>query len=267
MQNKTRLDSLLIKRQLFNSQSEAQTAIIDGQVIVNEIKITKCGTPIQEDAQIRIKKQGTKFVGRGGEKLLGALTEFELNPIGLIAADIGASTGGFTDCLLQKNCKMVYALDVGYGQLDMKIRQDKRVIPIEKYNARFLKWRNYSKAVEKAISKELKMGKKLEITEPSKVDLIVMDVSFISILKILPALKNILNKGGSIISLVKPQFEAKKDQIDKGGIVTDTNVHQEILEKVIQGSIELGYQYLGQCTSPITGTQGNKEFFIHLKDG
>lgn len=265
VKNKLRLDELLLEQKHFSTILEAQSAIMQGRVFVNDIKVSKSGTTVDSSSTITIKHKETSFVSRGGEKLKGALSAFKVDPTGKIAADIGASTGGFTDCLLNNGCALVYAIDVGYGDLDMKIRQDYRVIPIERTNARHLNWPIFNRLAKKAIKNEQKQKKDIPVTEPQKIDLVVMDVSFISILRILPAIKKLINKDGEIVSLVKPQFEAAKDEVPKGGIISDPQLHQQIVDRVIKGCEEMGYTLIDKCDSPIKGTQGNKEFFIHLK--
>jgi 23S rRNA (cytidine1920-2'-O)/16S rRNA (cytidine1409-2'-O)-methyltransferase len=265
MKNKHRLDKLLLEQKIFNNLPQAQSAIMQGKVFVNDLKISKSGTIIDSSSHITIKHKETDYVSRGGKKLKGALKILKINPEGKIAADIGSSTGGFTDCLLNKGCSLVFAIDVGYGDLDMKIRQDQRVIPIERTNARHLTWSVFDRLARKSIKNELKQQKKLPISEPQKLDLVVMDVSFISILKILPAIKKLIKPEAEIVSLVKPQFEANKDEVPKGGIISDSKLHQKIVKKVIKESEELGFTLINKCDSPIKGTQGNKEFFIYLK--
>ena len=240
---KIRLDELLIKNGLFESRTRAQATIMAGLVLVNDQKIEKPGVKVDETAVIRILGDTCPYVSRGGLKLKGALDTFKVDLNGLVAADIGAGTGGFTDCLLQNGVIKVYAIDVGYGQIAWKLRNDKRVVVIEKKNAR-----------------EMSAD---ELGE--KVDLVVMDVSFISILKILPAILNILKEGGDVITLVKPQFEAGKDKVPKGGVIRDISTREEVLSKIRTGVAELGFKVLGQIQSPITGRDGNVEYFMHLR--
>lgn len=263
-EKKLRLDHFLLENNYFTSKNKAQTAIMTGQVLVNGVREDKCGTFIKPDARIVVVTADQQFVGRGGEKLSGALDIFQVEVTGKTSLDVGASTGGFTDCLLQRGCSLVYAIDVGYGQLDLALRKDPRVIPIERTNARHLDWAGFEALAAKAIRNESKQGKPLDNLSIKPVDLIVMDVSFISILKILPALKQLLVPEGKIVSLVKPQFEAGRDQVGKGGIITDEQVHSDVLEKTKTGAETQGYEVLGTCDSPIKGTMGNKEFFIYL---
>ncbi len=240
---KKRLDQVLVEKGLFESRTKAQAEIMAGNILVKEQKIDKAGTLIDEDSPIRLLGERLKYVSRGGLKLEGALDDFKVDPKGKICLDIGASTGGFTDCLLQRGAAKVYAVDVGYGQLDLKIRNNKKVVVIEKTNARGL------------TTEDIK----------DNISLCVMDVSFISILKVLPALKELLSDDGEIVSLVKPQFEAEKGQVGKGGVIRDDSIRETIVEKVINGSKELGFTVIGKTDSPITGADGNKELFVHLK--
>ncbi|HAR61890.1 MAG: TlyA family rRNA (cytidine-2'-O)-methyltransferase [Candidatus Margulisiibacteriota bacterium] len=265
MNKKVRIDHLLVEKELFPTKHKAQAAIMSGKIFVDNKRIDKCGTFVKPSSPIEITKPELTYVGRGGEKLEKAILTFNIDVSRKSAADIGASTGGFSDCLLHNGCALVYAIDVGYGQLDMAIRKDHRVIPIERTNARHLTWETFREISLKAIKSEIKQGKNLEITEPEPVDLIVMDVSFISILKILEALKNIMKPEADIVSLVKPQFEATKEQVGKGGVITDPKVHGEVLERVINGAKEQGFETINWCESPIKGATGNKEFFVHLR--
>lgn len=240
---KLRLDELLIKNNLFESRTRAQAAIIAGLILVDNQKIEKPGIKVEETAQIRVLGDACPYVSRGGLKLEKALVDFKIDVSDLTAADIGAGTGGFTDCLLKHGAKKVYAIDVGYGQIDWKLRNDTRVVVMERKNAR-----------------DLTAG---DLNE--KIDLAVMDVSFISILKVLPAVRNILKEGGDVITLVKPQFEAGREEVPRGGVIRNSNVHKKVLEKVKAGTQELGFKYLGEIQSPITGKDGNIEYFLHLR--
>jgi 23S rRNA (cytidine1920-2'-O)/16S rRNA (cytidine1409-2'-O)-methyltransferase len=240
---KLRIDELLVKKGLFESRAKSQASIIAGLILADNQKIEKPGVKIDETAEIRVLGDACPYASRGGLKLKGAIDDLKIDLNGLVAADIGAGTGGFTDCLLQHGVKKVYARDVGYGQIDWKLRNDKRVIVIERKNAR-----------------ELTIA---DLGE--KVDLAVMDVSFISVLKILPAIFNIIKEGGDVITLIKPQFEAGKDEVPKGGVIRDAKVHRKVLDNVKAGAQDLGYEYLGEIQSPITGKDGNVEYFMHLR--
>ena len=243
-QEKIRLDQLLVKQQLADTTIKAQAIIMAGKVLVNEQKETKPGTTVSTTAILRLLGETSKYVSRGGLKLEGALKEFGINALGKFCLDIGASTGGFTDCLLQQGATHVIALDVGHSQLDWKIRSEKRVTVIEKYNFRNAKAEDFAE---------------------NKITLATIDVSFISLDKILPALFPILASGGEVVSLVKPQFEAKREQVGPGGIITDPTVHTQVREKIREVALALGFTILGECQSSIQGTDGNTEFFIYLQ--
>lgn len=226
---------------LCDSRTKAQALILSGIVYVNGNKIDKSGEPVAQDAVIEIKGNTLPFVSRGGLKLQAALERFPVSPKDLICGDIGASTGGFTDCLLQSGAKRVYSVDVGYGQLDINLRQDERVVVLEKLNARFL-------------SNE-------HIPEP--LDMVVMDVSFISIKLILPNIYSILKSGGTLITLVKPQFEAGRKEISKGaGVVRDPDVRQAVLDDILDFLNKTGFIIHGNMESPIHGPAGNIEFLV-----
>ncbi len=240
---KLRLDELLTEKKLFESRTKAQAAIIAGLILVDNQKVEKPGIKVEETAQIRVLGDACPYVSRGGLKLEKALADFKVDVNGLTAADIGAGTGGFTDCLLKHGAKKVYAIDVGYGQLDWKLRNDKRVAVMERKNAR-----------------DLKAG---DLDE--KADLAVMDVSFISVLKILPAIRDILKEGGDVITLVKPQFEAGRGEVPRGGVVRNASTRRKVIDNIMSGSKDLGYEVLGETTSPITGKDGNIEYFLRLR--
>lgn len=236
---KSRLDLLLIEKGLLESRNKAQALIMAGKVSVDGQIVTKAGTRVAEDAEITIK-EGLPYVSRGGVKLAAALDSFNINPKGAICADVGASTGGFTDVLLQRGAARVYAIDVGYGQLAWKLRQDERVIVMERTNARKLK------------------------ALPEPVNWAVIDASFISLTLILPAVIRWLTSPASVIALVKPQFEAGKDQVGKGGVVRDTIVHRQVLTSIIAFAQQKNLTPLGVVASPITGPAGNHEFLLYL---
>ena len=247
---KKRLDAVLIEKGLFETRSKAQAVIMAGNILVNEQKVDKAGTLIDENSEIRILGNNLKYVSRGGLKLEKALSEFGVDPTGRICVDIGASTGGFTDCLLQNGAEKVYAVDVGYGQMDLKVRNNNRVIVIERTNARNLTAEAlYEKGTEK----------------DNYVSLAVIDVSFISLSKILPAVHALLSEKGEVVALVKPQFEAGKRLVGKGGIVKDKSTHDLVLKKAIDDARAIGFTFVASCTSPVKGADGNVEFLIHLK--
>lgn len=240
---KIRLDELLMQKGLFESRAKAQASIIAGLILIDNQKMEKPGIKVEDTAEVRVLGDACPYVSRGGTKLEKALDDFKVDAAGLTAADIGAGTGGFTDCLLKRGAKKVFAIDVGYGQIDWKLRNDPRIVVIERKNAR-----------------ELTLD---ELKE--KVDLIVMDVSFISILKILPALLNILKDNGTVVTLIKPQFEAGRGEVPRGGVIRDKNTLKKVLENIRSGIADIGYNYIGETQSPITGREGNVEFFMCLK--
>jgi 23S rRNA (cytidine1920-2'-O)/16S rRNA (cytidine1409-2'-O)-methyltransferase len=242
--SKIRLDQLLVARGCFESREKAQRAIMAGAVRVGEQRIDKPGTRVPEDSAITVEK-GERYVGRGGLKLEAALSHFGIDASDAVCLDIGASTGGFTDCLLQHGARKVFAIDVGHSQLDWKIRSDPRVVVREKLNARHL-------------SRE-------DIPEP--VGICVIDVSFISLTLILPPAAALLSNGGVIISLIKPQFELRREDVARGGVVRDAALHAEAVEKIraFVGAALPGLTWSGVIESPILGGEGNKEFLACLR--
>jgi 23S rRNA (cytidine1920-2'-O)/16S rRNA (cytidine1409-2'-O)-methyltransferase len=238
-----RLDQLLVARGLCESREKAQRAIMAGEVTVNERVIDKAGTKVADDAVVAVRA-AEKYVGRGGLKLEAALREFSLDPKGATCLDIGASTGGFTDCLLQHGAEKVWAIDVGHAQLDWKIRSDPRVIVREKLNARHLT--------------------RADIPDP--IALCVIDVSFISLTLILPPAAALLSDGGVIVPLIKPQFELCKEDIPKGGVVRDPALHARAVEKIRAFvTTETRLEWAGCMASPILGGEGNQEFLACLR--
>jgi 23S rRNA (cytidine1920-2'-O)/16S rRNA (cytidine1409-2'-O)-methyltransferase len=238
------LDVLLVRRGLASSREKGQALIMAGQVLVDDSPATKAGRYVSTNASIRVR-EGLRYVSRGGLKLEAALDSFGFDPAGLVAVDIGASTGGFTDCLLQRQAAHVFAVDVGYGQLAWSLRQDPRVTVLERTNARTLQ----------------------ELPGDTKVDLAVVDVSFISLTLVLPAVSRLLKPRGSAIILIKPQFEAGRQQVGKGGVVRDRRVHREILLSVLGWAVEHGWVVQALMPSPITGPKGNVEFLGWLTRG
>lgn len=249
---KKRLDQLLVDRNIAESRNKAQALILSGNILVNNQKVEKCGVLIDEKAQIIFIGKKMPYVSRAGIKLEKALDEFNISPKELICLDVGASTGGFSDCLLKRGAKKIYAIDVGYGQMDLKIRNNDKVVVIERTNARY-------------ITPEDLYG--ANFTNESMADLAVIDVSFISLSKILPAVYNLIKEKADVIALVKPQFEAQKNLVGKGGIIKDPKIHETVLEKAIKESSEIGFRFEKSIDSPIKGTDGNKEFFIYLRKG
>lgn len=236
---KKRLDLLLVERGLAESRERAQALILARVVCVDGRPILKAGTLVGASAEIAVRAP-LPYVSRGGYKLAGALDDFKVLPQRQVCADIGASTGGFTDVLLQRGAARVYAIDVGYGQLAWKLRQDTRVVVMDRVNARFLD----------------------KLPEP--IDLIVIDVSFISLELILEAARSLLKPAGEIIALVKPQFEAGRGRVGRGGVVRDVETHREVLEKIVRAGTAVDLCVLGLARSSIEGAEGNVEFFIHL---
>ncbi|MGC2872961.1 TlyA family RNA methyltransferase [Ihubacter sp. rT4E-8] len=239
---KERLDTLLVKNGYFQSRERAKAAIMAGIVYVDGQRSDKAGNMIDTEAEIFVKENICPYVSRGGLKLEKSVGEFDLHLDGAVCMDIGASTGGFTDCMLQNGASKVYAIDVGYGQLDWKLRSDPRVINMEKCNVRYM---------DTAL-----------IAEP--VNFISIDVSFISLRLIFPVAAAVLAQDGEIVCLVKPQFEAGREQVGKKGIVRDKNVHQEVIEHVISYAGENGLYAHGLTFSPVTGAKGNIEYLLHL---
>jgi 23S rRNA (cytidine1920-2'-O)/16S rRNA (cytidine1409-2'-O)-methyltransferase len=235
-----RLDTLVHQRGLAESREKARRLILAGQVLVDGHVLDKAGRQVDESVDIEVR-HGLPYVGRGGFKLAQALDAFGIDPAGCVAADVGASTGGFTDCLLQRGAARVYAIDVGYGQLHWALRQDPRVVVMERTNARYLE----------------------ELPEP--IDLVTIDVSFISLRLILPMVERWLRPDGDVVALVKPQFEAGADSVGRGGIVRDTDTHRDVLCDIIGWASAHGWVVAGLGRSPITGAKGNIEFLVWLK--
>lgn len=243
MSIKERLDILLVEKGYFPSREKAKAAIMAGIVFAEGERVDKVGTKVKTDAQIEVKGKLHPYVSRGGLKLEKALREFGFSVRNKVVIDIGASTGGFTDCALQHGARLIYSIDVGYGQLAWELRQDPRVIVMERTNFRHLS------------------PSQLTAERP---EVAVMDVSFISIRLLLPVIKTILVSGGSVISLIKPQFEAGKEKVGKNGIVRDPAVHREVLQTTLQAARQEGFQVKGLTFSPITGGDGNIEFLTLL---
>ncbi len=240
---RTRLDRLLVARGLAPTREKAQALILSGAVAVGGRRVDKAGAPVEETAEVTVAGPPHPYVSRGGVKLEAALDHFHLDPAGLVCLDVGASTGGFTDCLLQRGAARVYAVDVGYGQLDAKLRGDARVIVREKVNARSLS--------------------KGDVPEP--VGLAAIDVSFISAKLVVPAVVPLVAKGGAIVVLVKPQFEAGRAEVGKGGIVRSDEVRRRVVREIEIFGRGLGLESLGSISSPIRGARGNEEFLLAFR--
>lgn len=242
MKHKQRLDLLMTERGLCDSRSRAQALIMSGAVFVDGQKCDKAGTPVADDAAVEVRGETCPFVSRGGLKLEKALREFGVDPTGYVCSDSGASTGGFTDCLLQKGAKKVFAIDVGYGQLAWALRTDPRVVCMERTNIRY-------------VTPE-------DLGEP--LDLSVVDVSFISLRLVLPAVQKLLKPTGQVLCLIKPQFEAGKDKVGKKGVVREKSTHVEVLKQFLGLADELGFTVRNLTFSPVKGPEGNIEFLGHL---
>ena len=244
MKNKKRLDVLLVEQMYAETRSKAQAIIMAGLVYVNGQKADKAGMSFDADtAQIEVRGQACPYVSRGGLKLEKALRDFGVDPTGFVCSDSGCSTGGFTDCLLQQGASKVFAIDVGYGELNWKIRNDPRVVVMERTNIRY-------------VTPE-------DIGEP--LDLSVIDVSFISLKIVLPAIRNLLKEGkGQVLCLIKPQFEAGRENVGKNGVIREPSVHKEVLDNFVALAKELEFTILGLTFSPVKGPAGNIEFLGHL---
>jgi 23S rRNA (cytidine1920-2'-O)/16S rRNA (cytidine1409-2'-O)-methyltransferase len=237
---KRRIDILLVERGLVESQARAQAMIMAGEVAVEGMAVTKPGTLVKEEAAITIVAP-PPFASRGGIKLAYALDQFQLDVSDKVAADIGASTGGFTDCLLKRGARRVYATDVGRGQLDYRLRQDPRVVVIEGVNARY------------------------PVALPEKVDLATIDVSFISVEKVIPSVAQLVKENGYLVVLIKPQFEAGRREVGKGGIIKDPLIHARVLGRFVAWLTEKKLRLGGLLPSPLSGASGNREFFVLLR--
>lgn len=240
---KERLDKLVFERGLAESRARAQAMVLAGQVLVREQRVDKPGQMIDTSAEIRIKGETLRYVSRGGLKLERALAEFNVSPEGKTCVDVGASTGGFTDCLLQHGAARVWAIDVGHNQLAWRIRQDPRVIVLEGQNARELTPDQFE----------------------NRFDLATVDVVFISLTKILPAVRGCMTDEADCIALIKPQFEVGKGEVGRTGVVTDPMKHRRVLAKIAEAAVETGFDPINLIESPIKGAEGNREFLIHLK--
>lgn len=240
---KNRLDIILTEKNIFPSREKAKASIMAGLIYVDGQRVDKPGTPVDESSEITVKEDLCPYVSRGGLKLEKALELFDFTLDGAVAVDIGASTGGFTDCMLQKGAQKVFAIDVGYGQLDWKLRNDPRVVNMEKINIRYLD----TDTVDKDI------------------DFISIDVSFISLKLVFPVAAQLLSETGSLVCLVKPQFEAGRNQVGKKGIVRDPAVHEEVLQNVAGYAADNGLYCHGLTYSPVTGTKGNIEYLMFLR--
>ncbi len=242
MKDKIRLDTLLVERKLAASRQRAKALVMAGQVLVDHVPVDKPGVKVARDSQIVVRGNDNPYVSRGGLKLEAALKTWKIKPENLICMDVGASTGGFTDCLLQHGARMVFAVDVGYGQLAWSLRQDRRVVVLERTNIRHLE------------------NSRIKVP----IDLAVIDVSFISLKLVVPKVLELLDPRGRIIALVKPQFEVGKGQVGKGGVVRDPRLHRKVLDELKKHFEALGLVWEAVIESPIKGPKGNKEFLATI---
>jgi len=240
---KERLDKLLVQRGLVPSRERARAMILAGKVVVDDHRVDKAGFQVDCEVELRLKGEDIPYVSRGGLKLAQALHEFDIDVADKIAIDVGASTGGFTDCLLQNEALKVYAVDVGYGQLAWSLREDERVINLERCNIRHLEAHQLDAVPEFA----------------------VIDASFISLDKVLPNTLNLLSDDGEVVALIKPQFEVGRGQVGKGGVVKDQQLHDQVIEQICELIVRLNCRVLGLTESPILGPKGNREFLVYLK--
>ena len=240
---KKRLDVLVTERGLAESRQKAQALIMAGEVFSGDRKLDKAGMSVEDTIPLEVRGNTLRYVGRGGLKLEKAMEVFPIDLNGCTAADIGASTGGFTDCMLQNGAKKVYSVDVGYGELAWKLRSDERVIVLERTNARYLS--------------------RAQVPDP--LDFASVDVSFISLTKILEPARNLLRDGGQMVCLIKPQFEAGREKVGKKGVVRDKAVHLEVVERIVSFALEHGFSVLHLSYSPIKGPEGNIEYLVHIQ--
>ena len=243
MGKRERLDLVLVQRELVSSREEGRRRILAAEVLVNDQLLTKASALVDQTAEVRLKAI-SPYVSRGGLKLEKALRQFQIDIENKVALDVGASTGGFTHCLISHGARRVYSVDCGYGQLDWKLRNDPRVVVLERRNIRYL-----------------------EVSDlPSLADLATIDVSFISLRLVLPKVKTLLSGGGEIIALIKPQFEVGKGKVGKGGVVRSSAEHVRVIDEIKEAATDLGFTNQEVTESPLLGPKGNKEFLIHLTD-
>lgn len=240
---KNRVDVLLVERGLAPTRARAQALVLAGKVFSGERRVEKAGDRLPEEAELEVRGEELPYVSRGGVKLAGALDAFALDPAGLVVADFGASTGGFSDCLLQRGAARIYAIDVGYGQLHPKLRSDARVVVMERTNARHLEAGSL----------------------PEVLDLVVIDASFISLGKLLPAAKALLRSEGEVVAMVKPQFEVGRERLGKGGVVRDASDRLDAIDSVSRSAAELGFVEIARADATIKGPKGNHEAFLRLR--
>lgn len=240
-----RLDRLLVERGMSPTRERAKALILSGAVLVEEENICKVGMLVRSDSHVRIRGGDNPYVSRGGVKLKGAIKNFQIDVSGMVALDVGASTGGFTDCLLQEGAKKVYAIDVGYGQLAWKLRSDSRVVLFERTNIRYFSGQGIT----------------------NKIDIATIDVSFISLKLVIPVVADLVENKAIVLALIKPQFEAGREEIGKKGVVRDERVQKKVCDEVVEFAEKLNMNVFGICESPIKGPAGNREFFLYAKKG
>lgn len=244
MGEKSRLDVLLLEKGLFETREKARKSIMTGIVFVNHERIDKPGTQVPSNAIIELKGSLNPYVSRGGLKLEKAISEFDLKLMNKTAMDIGASTGGFTDCMLKNGVKKVFAIDVGYGQLAWTLRQDDRVVVMERTNIRYVTHEDID----------------------CEIDFVSIDVSFISLTMVLPVVKKLLRTNGEVVCLIKPQFEVGREKVGKKGVVRDEKAHREVIDKILNFSTQIGFEVIGLSYSPIKGPEGNIEYLAYLNN-
>jgi 23S rRNA (cytidine1920-2'-O)/16S rRNA (cytidine1409-2'-O)-methyltransferase len=254
---KERLDKILVSRGLVKGRELAKALVMEGKIFVDGKKITKPGTPVSDTSEILLKEKVIPYVGRGGIKLEAALDFFNVDVTGKILMDVGSGTGGFTDCLLKKGAQRVYCIDVGYGQLAWPLRNDPRVVPMERVNVRYL---------DKIIREQVQQFRRKEFQDLKNrnIDMVVMDVSFISLTKVVPAVLGFIKEGGRILALVKPQFEVGKGEVGKGGIVKEEAKRISAVENIRKAMEDFGLGTVGVFQSPLPGRNGNIEYFLYM---
>lgn len=243
-EGKERLDTLLVERGFFDSREKAKKHIMAGLVFVDNVRVDKAGEKVRRECKIEVKGVAIPYVSRGGLKLEKAIKEFEIDLKNKICIDVGASTGGFTDCMLKNGAIKVFAIDVGYGQLAWELRKDPRVVSMERTNIRFVKQEDIGE----------------------QVDFVSIDVAFISLRLVLPVVKELLKPAGEVIALIKPQFEAGRDKVGKKGVVREPEIHREVIENVLNFALCIGFSLKGLTFSPIKGPEGNIEYLAYLKN-
>jgi 23S rRNA (cytidine1920-2'-O)/16S rRNA (cytidine1409-2'-O)-methyltransferase len=255
---KERLDKILVVRGLVRGRELAKALVMEGKIFVDGKKITKPGTPVSDTSEILLKEEVMPYVGRGGIKLEAALDFFNVDVTGKILVDVGSGTGGFTDCLLKRGAQRVYCIDVGYGQLAWPLRNDPRVVPMERVNVRYL---------DKIIREQVEQfqGREFQDLKNRNIDMVVMDVSFISLTKVVPAILGFIKEEGRILALVKPQFEVGKGEVGKGGIVREGAKRINAVENIRKAMEDFGLGTVGVFQSPLPGRSGNIEYFLYME--